>query len=54
MGRPHKAIDEKILANRSKIGCTQEEIGIVGISARTLQKRFADLLEVGEKQRQLV
>ena len=45
MGRPIKDVDEKILANLSQIGCTQEEIGsIVGISARTLQRRFADLL----------
>ena len=51
LGRPHKAIDEKILANLSQIGCTQEEIGsIVGISARTLQRRFADLLEVNKNK----
>ena len=52
LGRPHKAIDEKILANLSQIGCTQEEIGsIVGISARTLQRRFADLLEINKNKR---
>ena len=29
----------------SQIGCTQEEIGsVVGISARTLQRRYADLV----------
>jgi len=51
LGRPHKAIDEKVLANLSQIGCTQEEIGsIVGISARTLQRRFADLLEVNKNK----
>ena len=51
LGRPHKSIDEKILANLSQIGCTQEEIGcIVGISARTLQRRFADLLEVNKNK----
>ena len=51
LGRPHKTIDEKILANLSQIGCTQEEIGsIVGISARTLQRRFADLLEVNKNK----
>ena len=51
MGRPQKPIDEKILANLSQIGCTQEEIGsIVGISARTLQRRFADLLEVNKNK----
>ena len=51
MGRPQKSIDEKILANLSQIGCTQEEIGsIVGISARTLQRRFADLLDVNKNK----
>ena len=51
IGRPQKPIDEKILANLSQIGCTQEEIGsIVGISARTLQRRFADLLEVNKNK----
>ena len=51
MGRPIKDVDEKILANLSQIGCTQEEIGsIVGISARTLQRRFADLLEVNKNK----
>ena len=51
LGRPHKTIDEKVLANLSQIGCTQEEIGsIVGISARTLQRRFADLLEINKNK----
>ena len=36
----------KVIANLSQIGCTQEEIGsVVGISARTLQRRFSDLVE---------
>ena len=51
LGRPQKSIDQKVLANLSQIGCTQEEIGsIVGISARTLQRRFADLLEVNKNK----
>ena len=51
IGRPQKSIDEKVLANLSQIGCTQEEIGsIVGISARTLQRRFAYLLEVNKNK----
>ena len=51
MGRPIKDVDEKILANLSQIGCTQEEIGsIVVISARTLQRRFADLLDVNKNK----
>ena len=50
MGRPIKDVDEKILANLSQIGCTQEEIGsIVGISARTLQRRLKDAKLKGRK-----
>ena len=46
MGRPNKKVDEKVIANLSQIGCTQGEIGsVVGISARTLQRRFSDLVE---------
>ena len=45
IGRPKKEIDEDIIARLSQIGCTQEEIGsVVGISARTLQRRYADLV----------
>jgi alkylhydroperoxidase/carboxymuconolactone decarboxylase family protein YurZ len=46
MGRPKKELDAEVIANLSQIGCTQEEIGsVVGISARTLQRRYADLIE---------
>ena len=46
MGRPNKDVDEDVIAKLSQIGCTQEEIGsVVGISARTLQRRFSDLIE---------
>jgi alkylhydroperoxidase/carboxymuconolactone decarboxylase family protein YurZ len=46
IGRPQKELDTKVIANLSQIGCTQEEIGsVVGISARTLQRRYADLIE---------
>jgi hypothetical protein len=45
MGRPKKELDENIIAKLSQIGCTQEEIGaVVGISARTLQRRYAELV----------
>jgi len=45
MGRPTKEVDTKVIASLSQMGCTQEEIGAdVGISARTLNRRFADLL----------
>jgi len=45
IGRPKKEIDSDVIAKLSQIGCTQEEIGsVVGISARTLNRRFADLV----------
>ena len=45
IGRPKKEIDSDVIAKLSQIGCTQEEIGsVVGISARTLQRRYADLV----------
>ena len=51
LGRPQKPIDEKILANLSQINCTQEEIAsILGISARTLQRRYADLIEINKNK----
>ena len=44
-GRPRIFIDPKIIANLAQIGCTQEEIGsVVGISARTLQRNYADIV----------
>ena len=45
IGRPKKELDEDVIAKLSQIGCTQEEISsVVGISARTLQRRYADLV----------
>ena len=44
-GRPRIFIDPKIIANLAQIGCTQEEIGsVVGISTRTLQRNYADII----------
>ena len=44
--RPKKQLDKDVIAKLSQIGCTQEEIGsCVGISARTLQRRYADLVK---------
>ena len=44
-GRPRIFIAPKIIANLAQIGCTQEEIGsVVGISARTLQRNYADII----------
>tara|TARA_B100001063_G_scaffold59597_1_gene53816 strand:+ start:623 stop:1000 length:378 start_codon:yes stop_codon:yes gene_type:complete len=51
LGRPKKELDKDIIANLSKIGCTQEEIGsVVGISARTLQRRYAEIIEVNKNK----
>ena len=51
LGRPQKPIDEKVLANLSQINSTQEEnASILGISARTLQRRYADLIEVNKNK----
>ena len=45
VGRPKVKIDEKILGNLAHIGCTIEECGdVLGVSARTLQRNFADLI----------
>lgn len=45
IGRPKKELDEEVIARLSQIGCTQEEIGsVIGISARQLQRRYADLV----------
>ena len=51
IGRPKKELDKDIIANLSQIGCTQEEIGsVVGISARTLQRRYAEIIEVNKNK----
>ena len=45
VGRPKVKIDAKILGNLAHIGCTIEECGdVLGVSARTLQRNFADLI----------
>ena len=46
IGRPKKQLDKDVIAKLSQIRCTQEEIGaVIGISARTLQRRYADLVK---------
>ena len=46
VGRPRLQIDLKILANLAQIGCPDYEIArILGISARTLQRNFADFID---------
>ena len=51
VGRPKKNIDLEILGNLASIGCTQEEIGgVMGISARTLQRNYAEIIEVNKNK----
>ena len=46
VGRPRINIDLDIVGNLASIGCTQEEIAsVVGVSARTLQRNFADIID---------
>ena len=46
VGRPKINIDLDIVGNLASIGCTQEEIAsVVGVSARTLQRNFADIID---------
>ena len=50
-GRPRIFIDPKIIANLAQIGCTQEEIGgVMGVSARTLQRNYAEIIEVNKNK----
>lgn len=51
VGRPRVKVDMDILANLSQIGCTQEEIAsVLGISARTLQRNFAEIVEINKNK----
>ena len=45
-GRPKINIDVNILSSLAQIGCTQEEMAsVVGISARTLQRNYAEIVD---------
>ena len=49
LGRPHKAIDEKVLANLSQIGCTQEEIGsIESIAHKKSIQSLSEIVSTGK------
>jgi transcriptional regulator with XRE-family HTH domain len=46
VGRPRIIIDEKVLANLASIGCTIEECAsVLGVSARTLSRNYAEIIE---------
>ena len=45
VGRPRSKVDEKVLGNLAHIGCPIEECAdILGVSARTLKRNFADII----------
>ena len=45
VGRPRSKVDEKVLGNLAHIGSTIEECAdILGVSARTLKRNFADII----------
>lgn len=51
MARPVKQIDENLIDGLARIGCTDEEIGlIVGCSSDTLVRRYAERIKSGRAQ----
>lgn len=51
MGRPQKEIDEEQVRALAMIQCTLEEMAFVlGCSVDTIERRFADIVEVGKGQ----
>ena len=51
VGRPRSKIDVKILGNLAHIGCTYEECGdVLGVSARTLKRNYADIIQVNKNK----
>ncbi len=50
-GRPKIYLDLEILKNLASIGCPDYEIaGVMGVSARTLQRNFAEIVEVNKNK----
>ena len=46
LGKKSINIDLDIVGNLASIGCTQEEIAsVVGVSARTLQRNYAEIID---------
>lgn len=51
VGRPKLKVDMDILANLAQIGCPVYEIAsVLGISARTLQRNYAEIIEVNKNK----
>ena len=45
-GRPKIYLDLEILKNLASIGCPDYEIaGVMGVSARTLQRNYAEIID---------
>jgi len=51
VGRPKKEVDSKILGNLASIGCTIEECAsVMGVSARTLRRNYAEIIEQNKEK----
>ena len=52
VGRPNKEVDPKILGNLASIGCTIEECAsVMGVSARTLRRNYAEIIDQHKEKR---
>jgi hypothetical protein len=52
MGRPRKPIDQQKVIDLASIGCTVEEIAaMLDVSKDTLERRFADTVDLGRRKR---
>jgi hypothetical protein len=51
MARPRKQLDEKLLFDLARIGCTDEEIAtVLSVSSDTLVRRFAEHIKKGRAE----
>lgn len=51
VGRPKLKVDLDILSNLAQIGCPVYEIAsVLGISARTLQRNYAEIIELNKNK----
>ena len=50
-GRPLKEVNEELVKSMASILCTMKEISsVVGVSVDTLEKRFTDVLRIGQEE----
>lgn len=51
MARPRKQVDVSLLEGLARIGCTDEEMGVLlGVSSDTLVRRFAEHIKKGRAE----